>query len=478
MKKYKTIPIRIKIKKTKRNNLNLGSYSLIGTNKNANHKKLCIIIISILLYTILFILLFYFFKIKNNANDAKVRGKDFIYEPILPLNREENSIKSYSKSEINFNNIRYNFKDSYNKRKLFKINYSYIPYTKIDKSLSYDENAAYIYSSTGMLNITKLDYYYSNIDINTLNFNHIHLSMGFDNNYIELSAVSIASILNTSNVNTYIHFHITAINFNFEDMKKIINLKKINKNVEFVFYNSIQAEYDFGERAKTERRGTGEYTRILAPQIVNNTNTILILDSGDIIVHKDISEIFYYDLKDNYFAWILDDNAGNYLSSYSRFFRNNFYPNTGVCLVNVRLFRKDELYKAAFFASKAYKNIPCPMQDIFIAISKFKMSFMPLKYNAKLFFESDEQLKNRQTDNNLINRYTFRQRFSQFKYSVDEILEASLDPVISHIYYEKITKGIGCNKLTLQWINYVKLTGFYDKIKQQYPTPFRCEISV
>ena len=149
MKKYKTIPIRIKIKKTKRNNLNLGSYSLIGTNKKANHKKLCIIIISILLYTILFILLFYFFKIKN---DAKVMGKDFIYEPILPLNREENSIKNYSKSEINFNNIRYNFKDSYNKRKLFKINYSYIPYTKIDKSLSYDENAAYIYSSTGMLN--------------------------------------------------------------------------------------------------------------------------------------------------------------------------------------------------------------------------------------------------------------------------------------------------------------------------------------
>ena len=77
--------------------------------------------------------------------------------------------------------------------------------------------------------------------------------MGFDANYIELSSISIASILNTSDVHTYIHFHIIAINFKFEDMKKIIQLKRINKNVEFVFYNSIQALYDFGERGKKKR---------------------------------------------------------------------------------------------------------------------------------------------------------------------------------------------------------------------------------
>ena len=38
-----------------------------------------------------------------------------------------------------------------------------------------------------------------------------------------------------------------------------------------MFYNSMQAEYDFGEKANEGRRGLGEYTRILAPQIVNNT---------------------------------------------------------------------------------------------------------------------------------------------------------------------------------------------------------------
>ena len=412
---------------------------------------------------------------KKNKNIIRILFIIIIFIITLYYFNEKYRVKKYSKSILNLINIRYRFKDLYNQRKLFKINYSYIPYTKLDKSISYDENAIYIYNSTGMLNLTKLDYYYNNTDINTLNFNHIHLSMGFDNNYIELSLISISSILNTSNSDTFIHFHILVIKFSFEEMKKITQLKRINKNVEFIFYNSMQAIYDFGERSNTEWRGLGEYTRILAPQIVNDTDKLLILDSGDIIAQKDVSEVFFFDLEDNYFSWILEDIAGNSLVKWNKFVINNFYPNSGVCLTNVSLFRKDELYKAAFFAAKAYKDLPCPMQDIFSIISNYKFCYLPLKYNAKLFFEKDEQMENKQINTNLIQRWINKQKFTPFKYSVEEILEAALDPVINHIYQDKITDGIGCNKITIQWINYAKLTGFYEKIKEKYPKPFLCE---
>ena len=53
--------------------------------------------------------------------------------------------------------MRYNIQKIYNTRKIFKINYSYYPYTEINKSISYEKNADNIYKSTGMLNITKLD---------------------------------------------------------------------------------------------------------------------------------------------------------------------------------------------------------------------------------------------------------------------------------------------------------------------------------
>ena len=178
--------------------------------------------------------------------------------------------------------------------------------------------------------------------------------------------------MNTSSPDTYIHFHILAIEFTFEDMKKIISLNKMNKNVEFVFYNSKQAEYDFGIRATKEWRGIGDYARVLAPEIVNNTNKILIMDSGDIIVQKDISEIYFFDLEDNYFSWILEDVSGNHKVLWDEFFRNYFYPNSGICLVNVRSFRRDKLYEKAFYVGRSYKDLHCPYQDILFVISNYK----------------------------------------------------------------------------------------------------------
>ena len=395
-------------------------------------------------------------------------------EPIIPQTNEEYIFKNYNKGKLS--HFRYNFQKIYEKRKLFKINYNYIPYIKINKSISYKENAENIYNLTGLLNITKLDYFYHNIDANTSKLNHIHISMGFDNEYIELSLITIASLLNTSNSITYIHFHILCLNFKFEDMQKIIQLKKINKNVDFTFYNAKQAEYDFGKRGKKEMRGIGNYAKILSPQIVNNTNKILIMDSGDIIVQKDISEIYYYELENNYFGWILEDVAGNYENKYDTFFSNIFYPNAGVCLVNIVLFRKDELYKKAFYISKSYTKLPCPFQDILISISIYKFKYFPLKYNSKVFFDNDEQMKKKINYTKTIKLWINNQRNSPYKYSIKEILEAAYNPLINHFYHKKIQNGqMGCNSCTMQWIKYAKLTGFYKDIKLKYPLPFKCK---
>ena len=59
--------------------------------------------------------------------------------------------------------------------------------------------------------------------------------MTFDKNYSNLALISIASILNTSNIDTYIHFHILALNFRFTEIKKIIAMRKINNKVDFIF---------------------------------------------------------------------------------------------------------------------------------------------------------------------------------------------------------------------------------------------------
>ena len=175
--------------------------------------------------------------------------------------------------------------------------------------------------------------------------------MAFDSNYADLSLISIVSVLNTSSLDIYIHFHILWLNFGFKEIKNIIDLKKINKKVEFIFYNAKQIEYDF-DIGKNKLRGLGNVARILFSQIINNTNKILILDFGDTLCQKDLSEIYFYDIGNNYFGWILEFCAGNNLTYGKRdkFLSNNFHPNCGVYLVNIRLFRKDELYRNLFLS--------------------------------------------------------------------------------------------------------------------------------
>ena len=424
------------------------------------------------LFKIIFI---FFFLIISFLNLIKYNNKELIDEPFLPIIEEEYIVKNYHISKYNLDHARYHFQEKYLKRKKFKINYSYYPYLHVSHKLSYEENAINIYNLTGMLNITKLEFIYfkNETNLNILNLNHIHLSMGFDKNYSDLALISIASVLNTSSYDTYIHFHILGLNFGFDEIKKIIELRKINNRVEFIFYNAKQVEYDF-EFGKRERRGYGNFARILSPQIINNTNRVLFLDSGDIIAQKDLSEVYFYDIKDNYFGWALEICAGYYLGFKDKFKSNNFYPQGGILLVNVRLFRHDNLYKKAVFVSKSYHDFENPCQDILITIANYKFSFIPLNYNTKLYYKNDIDMKEKKNIS-YIRDWLQSQRFSPYKYELNELVDAMIDPVINHYYAGKMQYKKNCSKQVKQWLEYVNLTGKYESIKLKYPAPFRCE---
>jgi lipopolysaccharide biosynthesis glycosyltransferase len=248
-------------------------------------------------------------------------------------------------------------------------------------------------------------------------------------------------------------------------------LKKINSRVSFVFYNGKQAEYDF-IRGLKERRGIGDYSRLLIPEIVNNTNKILILDSADIFAIKDLSEIFFFELGNYYFAFSIEDAAGRFYEDYI-FSRSNFYPNTGVCLLNIRKFREDKLYKRAFLSSFSYEFLPCPFQDILFMISNYKFRIFPLNFNCIQFYENKENFIKNDFNSTEINIWMNKQQLSPFKYSKEEIVNAALNPVIIHLYKNKPFLNIANKEFTDKWINYAKMTTLYEDIKKKYPEPFK-----
>ena len=62
---------------------------------------------------------------------------------------------------------------------------------------------------------------------------------------------------------------------------------------------------------------------------------------------------------------------------------------------------------------------------------------------------------------------------SPFRYSKEELLEASKNPVIIHLYDNKPFGNNANSNNTLAWINYAKMAGVYNEVKEKYPNVFK-----
>ena len=313
----------IKLKNTSNKNKFIKNSKIYYNKSIKRMKKILTKNKKIFLIFVFFICLLLFFYLKSQIQMKNEKISYTYDKPMLPFKKEDNIIKPFTNSYYNSSNIRYHFHDLFENRKIFKINYNFLIYTKINKKISFDENA------------------------------------------------------------------------------------------------------------------------------------------------KNISELYFFDIGDNYFAFTLDALAGKFKKNLI-FSRNNFYPNAGICLTNVRKFREDNLYKNSFFASLAYKHLPCPSQDIFLMISNYKFKYLPLNYNCPQFFKDNE--KNVKDNNSsMIYIWLLLQKDSQFRYSKEEMIKASINPVIVHLNANKPFYNLANSENTLAWINYAKMAGVYSKVKKKYP---------
>ena len=178
------------------------------------------------------------------------------------------------------------------------------------------------------------------------NFDNIHLLFAFNNEYYLLALVTITSILKTANKNSFLHIHIIASKgFEYETMKKLNSLKeKINKNAEFIFYDGSKAEDDFGSHIKNELFGVGEYAKLLGPVLVDkNIDRLIALDAGDLLIQKDLLELYNYPLDDYLVRGAIDPLAPCATFWYI-FFIKEGYLNAGVYLYNLKKWREMNIY--------------------------------------------------------------------------------------------------------------------------------------
>ena len=334
----------------------------------------------------------------------------------------------------------------------------------INKSFSYDENAKLLFLQNKILNFNKLDRCYYKINIDESKFNNIHISFAFDNNYTLLSSITIANILNISNPDTFVHFHIIVTKgFEYKNMKKLYSIKlKVNNNSEMIFYNGSRVEEDFGKHIKYEKCGTGEYAKLLVAVLIDKSiDRVINLDSGDLLVEKDLLELYNYPLDDYLVRGAIDPLARCFLGWNYYFHRVN-YTNAGIYLYNLKKWREMNIYEdiVNFYKKFHFQHrLVTQHQDIINCFLPSKsIGLLPMKYNLYEYFEKNDT-----------GLFIYNLRCSYYYKNKKAILQAQNDVVIRHYNHHKIHNGAYNKPMTLKWKEIVKLTGLYDEICEQYP---------
>ena len=334
----------------------------------------------------------------------------------------------------------------------------------------YDKKAIEIYNNTGKLSFNELEEILYMKKTNYSEFNNIHIAMSFDNDYYLLSSITIASLLNNSHKNSYIHIHIIVVeNFSYFTMKKLNSLKyKINANSEFIFHNGSQAEIDFGFQIKSEPYGVGEYARLLTPVLINDVDRIIVTDSGDLFFEKDLLELYNYPLNDKLIMGVVDPYTKCFNDYY--YFKKENYFNGGVLLFNSKKWREMKIYQdiVNFYNSFQYKGrLPTPIQDILNTFfPSLAIGILPLRYNLQGFY--DIKVSKAKNSYSLFSSI-YNLECSLLRGKDELLIEEEKNLVIRHNNKLKVHLGESPYELNQKWNNYAKLTGFYEEICLKYP---------
>ena len=280
--------------------------------------------------------------------------------------------------------------------------------------------------------------------------NKIPIAMATDNNYVYPTIVAMVSMLENKKESTHLDFHIMISGqVSRENRNRLTKLKRIYKgcSVELIdMKNSFDSTYIVSSHITK-----ATYYRLLLPSILSDYDKILYLD-GDIIVRKDLWDMYNTDLKGKYIGAVKDVYHQMYGGSdyaYKLGVKSTKqYINAGILVMNLKKIREDNMEKKFndFIPKLEPRKLNYNDQDVLNATCYDKIKFISPEYNAIEFmmFIND----------------------SRGIYNNQEWKRARTDPAIIH-YAGSSKPWNGCNcRFYDEWDKYRKITE-----KKIYGTP-------
>lgn len=273
----------------------------------------------------------------------------------------------------------------------------------------------------------------------------IDIGFTLDINYIYETMLTVTSIMATQKKTTKIRFHFGVTNnFTAEKMVEIYELKnKINNNSKFNFYylkDSVIKMKGFHPKGEA-CPGKFELPQLLSDDI----EKLIIFDAGDLLVLRDLTELFEYNMGQYLILGIPEPSI---INSFMKVKYNiTKYINIGSILIDVKRFKQSNIW----INYTKNRNITLKGQPdqtlINIIIPDSLKNYLPFKFGGICLFSNDENSDS----------LTFRQ-FLGYKNWINSSLSVSLpenpksekgillqlyNPRFIHQFYGKWAKGLG-----------------------------------
>lgn len=219
----------------------------------------------------------------------------------------------------------------------------------------------------------------------------INIAFGMTGDWLKYTSVTICSILSNAAKNDDYYFYIMCDwqGIELSSLQIFFDALDLIKPAEYIFLKMNNADF---EGAIHDWLGVSSSYRLKLPSMIKE-DKILYLDS-DIIVTKNIADLYSVDVSDYYLAAV-EDKLSDRMRTRVNLQEGETFINGGVQLLNLQKFRENNLEQTIF---NKLREIPFYTdQDVINDVCRDKILQLPLKYNL-MVLDSEEIYQSRRKE--------------------------------------------------------------------------------
>ncbi|MBP3821491.1 glycosyltransferase family 8 protein [bacterium] len=241
----------------------------------------------------------------------------------------------------------------------------------------------------------------------------INICFATDENYLKYMSTAMVSILETADKNDELHFYILCNNIS-DNSKNNIKLLKRFKDFEVTFIDLDIEEFSKFPSGGSHISNT-TYFRYKIAELCPNISKILYIDC-DVIVKSSLKDLFEVDLTGYYLGGVEDVGYYYWRTVNDDFYlyKEGFYINAGVLLINLDEWRKNQLFKKLVdYTTNNSELVKIGDQDVINKVCTGKIKQLDYKWNVQDSFYREKPER-------------------EFNPNCNCIIEASQNPAIIH----------------------------------------------